>query len=100
MKRFIFILLFGCLASFVQAQISPAKYKTAEGDGYDASSSESYIWDIFQPKAVCVGEDALFTMQIKGSLLYSYRWYKVGDKKHDFVNGKFSLDKELPIRVG
>lgn len=83
MKRFILLLLLGSLAPltvWAQAKVNPTKYKTGAGDGFDASRSESFVWEIFQPEAVCVGEDALFTMQIEGSLLYSYRWYKVGEK--------------------
>ncbi len=83
LKRFILLLLLGSLAPltvWAQANVNPTKYKTGAGDGFDASRSESFVWEIFQPEAVCVGEDALFTMQVEGSLLYSYRWYKVGEK--------------------
>ncbi len=92
MKRFILILLLGFLVNLVQAQVS-TKYKTSKGDGYDGSYSESFIWEIFQPGVVCVGEDALFTMQIEGSLLYSYRWYKIGDKNTTLSTESFYLIK-------
>lgn len=92
MKRFILILLLGFLASFAQAQVN-TKYKTANGDGYDGSRSESFVWDIFQPEVVCVGEDALFTIQIEGSLLYSYRWYKVGAESTTLSTESFLLIK-------
>lgn len=89
LKRLILLLLLGCLTPLAQAQVNTIKYKTVTGDGFDASRSEAFVWEIFQPETVCVGEDALFTMQIEGSLLYSYRWYKVGEKSKTLSTESF-----------
>nr|MDE7073763.1 immunoglobulin domain-containing protein [Odoribacter sp.] len=92
MRRFVFILLLVFLAGFSQAQ-DKTKYKTGSGDGYDGSRSEVYIESIFQEEAVCEGEDALFSMQVEGSMLYSYRWYKVGAKQTTLSTESFLLIK-------
>ena len=92
MRRFVFILLLVFLAGFSQAQ-DKTKYKTGNGDGYDGSRSEVYIESIFQEEAVCEGEDALFSMQVEGSMLYSYRWYKVGAKATTLSTESFLLLK-------
>lgn len=97
MRRFILILLLGFLASLSQAQVKTTKYKTGAGDGYDGSRSESFVWEIFQPETVCVGEDALFTMQIEGSLLYSYRWFKVGAESTTLSTESFLLIEDCKI---
>ena len=92
MRRSVFILLLVFLAGFSQAQ-DKTKYKTGNGDGYDASRSEVYIESIFQEEAVCEGDDALFTMQVEGSMLYSYRWYKVGATQTTLSTESFLLIK-------
>lgn len=92
MRRFVFILLLVFLAGFSQAQVD-TKYKTGNGDGYDGSRSEVFIESIFQEEAVCEGEDALFSMQVEGSMLYSYRWYKVGAKQTTLSTESFLVIK-------
>lgn len=97
MRRFVLILLLGFLGSLSQAQVNNTKYKSGAGDGYDGSRSESFVWEIFQPEAICVGENALFTMQLEGSLLYSYRWYKIGAKTTTLSTESFLFIEDCKI---
>lgn len=85
------------VAGYLQAQ-DKTKYKTGSGDGYDGSKSEVYIERIFQEEKVCEGDDALFSMQVEGSMLYSYRWYKVGAKSTTLSTESFLLIKKCQLK--
>lgn len=81
MKRLIFILLMVFLGGFSQAQKVNEikwKYQKGQGDGYDVSVAESYVWDVYLPEEICDGENAMISVQAGGGALFSYKWYEVG----------------------